>query len=203
MKIVQSCRLSVGTCIKPSKLAHQDLMLKPTLRLSPVQFLYVDMAVLPYRGQLSVYLQKNFSFGFFQVVLFNKNIPFAQGLSAAEVAATEQMRHQMNLPLRPLKQVDVTYSEGTIFASATLFEKKREIRMFQGVLEDVSPVQPLSSTEFAAPFDGLIFFFVVFAVLFTLRSLSQAYSRTKKKFVFVLCAVGLVGLYFLKRYLYK
>lgn len=98
----------------------------------------------------------------------------------------ENLKGHLNIPKGDLKEINID-------------EKKRELR----VLEGVSPVQPLSSTEFAAPFDGVIFFFVVFAVLFTLRSLSQAYSRTKKKFVFVLCAVGLVGLYFLKRYLYK
>lgn len=103
------------------------------------------MAVLPYRGQLSVYLQKNF--GSLQIGLFNKNIPFAQGLSAeavaAAVTATEQMRHQMNLPLRPLKQVDLIYSGGTIFASAPLFEKERELTVWEGV----PPAQPLQSVD--------------------------------------------------------
>lgn len=113
-------------------------------------FLYIPITLLPHKsfvrskGQFTITLQKQFPFGNLQITLFNKNIAFAQDNALPPVAVTvpEKMRR---LPVRSTKWLDVAYSEGTIFASINLFEKQKQITVFQGISVQPRPLHRSST----------------------------------------------------------
>lgn len=120
--------------VKPGEMDHVLHMIKPTLSLSPFGFFYMDMSVLPHKSlvrsqmQFVLNIKKELPFCCFQLNLYKKN--FLSSENALPVTPTEQLRREAGfgyLPFRLSKGVNIAYSEGTIFASATVFEAKREI----------------------------------------------------------------------------
>lgn len=192
-----SFRFFVGVYVRPGELDHVLHMIKPTLSLSPFGFFYVDMSVLPHKSfvrsqmQLTFNIKKELPFGSLQFNLYTKNLT----LDPVDMptTTTEQLRQQASLPFRLSKGVDV----GAILASATLFEKRGEVRMFQGVEAKPAQVKSLSSL----PSTPTILFIVpiVFAISYIFSAIFQACSRAGK--VLLVCfIVGCLIVFFFFKY---
>ena len=188
-------RFFVMVYVRPGEMAHVFHMIKPTFSLSPFGFFYIDMSVLPHKSfvrsqmQFVFNIKKELPFGSLQLNLYRKNFMSA---NENEVTTTERLRQQGSFPFRLSKGVDVGYSEGTILASATVFEKKREIRMFQSLPAPVNalPPSPAQANLFIVP--------MVFAISYIVWAVFRAYSRAVKIFGICFIVVCLIAFFFFK-----
>ena len=179
---------------------HVLHMIKPTLSLSPFGFFFMDLSVLPHKSfvgsqmEFVLNIKKELPFCCLQLNLYKKNFLS----NALPVTPTERVRREGGfkyLPLRVSQGVDVAYSEGTIFASATLFEKKREIRMFQSV-----PVpKPVSQQALHPVTPALFIVSMVFSISYIFSAISRTSGLSVK--VFIICLIaGCLIVFFLFRY---
>ena len=194
-------RVFVSVYVRPGELDHVLHMVKPTLSLSPFGFFYLDMSVLPHKSfvrsqmQFVLNIKKELPFGSLQLNLYTKNFMSA---NANAVTTTERLRQQGSFPFRLSKGVDVGYSEGTILASATVFEQKREIRMFQSV-PVTNPVGQLRQQALPPATPALFIVSMVFAISYIFSAISRASGRAVK--VFIICLIaGCLIVFFLFRY---
>lgn len=201
MLLRPSFRFFVCFYVTPRELDHGLHMIKPTLSLSPFGFFYVDMSVLPHKSfvrsqvQLTFNIKKELPFGSLQFNLYTKNLT----LDPVDMptTTTEQLRQQASLPFRLSKGVDVGYSEGAILASATLLEKRGEVRMFQGVEAKPAQVKSLSSLRSTPTI--LFIVPIVFAISYIFSAIFQACSRAGK--VLLVCfIVGCLIVFFFFKY---
>lgn len=138
-----SLRFSVGAYVRPLQLDNVLHMVKPTVTISPEDSLYLHWTVLPHKhlsrtqAELTLEFQKQLSFGTVSLTLYAKKFNTQQSENSV-VTGTQQLRSQVSVPIRSRRCVDFYCSKGSIFTSATLFEKKGEVHFFQGI--DPRPV---------------------------------------------------------------
>lgn len=180
MNLQQSIRFSLGAYVKPLQLDPGMHRIKPTLSVSPLGWVYIHLALLPHRAffrsqtQLTLNIEKKFSFGYLQVTLFSKH--FAPRGNFLTIPATEQIRQKVSLPLT--ERVSVVYTEGTILASATVFEKRGQVRLFQGV--EAKPVLPVSASAPVQVQPILSIVILVFPISYVFSPMFQIYSRRER-----------------------
>lgn len=86
----------------------------------------------------------------------------------------------MSLPIRPTRNLDVYYSKNTVYASATLFERKGEMHFFQSI--DPRPVVTPASVSPISPILVLVpFAFSVASYYLTI--ISEEYQHIDKEFL--------------------
>ena len=176
-----SLRFSVGMYVKPFRLDNVLHMVKPTFTISPFGYIYVHCTLLPHKDfsrtqtQLSLEFQKQFFFCNVSLNLYSKS--WNKPMENIAITGTEQLRQQVRLPIGQTQSLDVYYSKDTVFASATLFEQKSEIQMFQGI--DPRPVVTSESVAPISPIRVLVLFAFCVAYYFTV--ISAAYDRLDKE----------------------
>lgn len=173
-----SLRFSVETYIRPFQLDNVLHILKPTIPVSPFGYVFVHLTLLPHKNlsqtqtQLSLELQTQFSLTL-HARGWNK-----QQSENVTVTGTEQLRQQVSLPIRQTRCLDVYCSKGTIFTSATLFDRKGEVHFFQSV--DPSPVVTPESLAAQTISPILMLVPVACASADYLTVISAAYERADK-----------------------
>lgn len=181
--IIKPClRLSVGTYVRPLQLDHVLHTIKPTVTFSPDGSFFLHWTIFPHKdfyrtqNQLTFEFQKQFGFGNFSFTLYNKYWN-RQDVENEMVTGTEVLRYQVSVPIRQKRSLDVYYSKGTIFASATIFDKKREFRFH----ESIDPTPVLAPQYYAPQSTILMLAPLAFAVGYYLTVVSRGYSELSKR----------------------
>lgn len=92
------------------------------------------------------------------------------------------------------------YTEGTILASATVFEKRGQVRLFQGV--EAKPALPVSAAAPVQMQPILSRVILVFAISYIFSPMFQIYSR-RERLVILGLNVGCLIILFCYKFFFK